>query len=218
MLLFREATRLRRLGRETFHGAVCVPPFFERYDVPGLVLFSHVAHVENMPVPSFVPASSPPKYHHDHQMNINFFETPTGWKFFGNLMDSKELGGEVSHTLHALITLAGRLPGGYARTAPHPSVRSASYPQTLLFLTNISSAKGGSPLLPYAPSYPVYIPNEPVLTQPSTSWSFGIFTTIRRFPHCAHRTFPRSSAEKRASGPGPTTSGRRTACGQCSRG
>lgn len=29
------------------------------------------------------------------QMNINFFETPTGWKFFGNLMDSKELGGQV---------------------------------------------------------------------------------------------------------------------------
>ncbi|CBN79734.1 conserved unknown protein [Ectocarpus siliculosus] len=28
------------------------------------------------------------------KMNINFFETPTGWKFFGNLMDSKELGGQ----------------------------------------------------------------------------------------------------------------------------
>nr|AIQ80989.1 UDP-glucose pyrophosphorylase/phosphoglucomutase [Saccharina japonica] len=28
------------------------------------------------------------------KMNIRFFETPTGWKFFGNLMDSKELGGE----------------------------------------------------------------------------------------------------------------------------
>lgn len=30
------------------------------------------------------------------QLNVRFFETPTGWKFFGNLMDSKELGGEVS--------------------------------------------------------------------------------------------------------------------------
>lgn len=29
------------------------------------------------------------------QMNLRFLETPTGWKFFGNLMDSKELGGEV---------------------------------------------------------------------------------------------------------------------------
>lgn len=31
------------------------------------------------------------------QLGIRFFETPTGWKFFGNLMDSKELGGEVRH-------------------------------------------------------------------------------------------------------------------------
>lgn len=29
------------------------------------------------------------------RLNLSFFETPTGWKFFGNLMDSKELGGEV---------------------------------------------------------------------------------------------------------------------------
>jgi phosphoglucomutase len=28
------------------------------------------------------------------RLNLKFFETPTGWKFFGNLMDSKELGGE----------------------------------------------------------------------------------------------------------------------------
>lgn len=31
------------------------------------------------------------------QLGVRFFETPTGWKFFGNLMDSKELGGEVCH-------------------------------------------------------------------------------------------------------------------------
>lgn len=29
------------------------------------------------------------------RLNLSFFETPTGWKFFGNLMDSKELGGNV---------------------------------------------------------------------------------------------------------------------------
>jgi len=28
------------------------------------------------------------------RLNLPFFETPTGWKFFGNLMDSKILGGE----------------------------------------------------------------------------------------------------------------------------
>ncbi len=28
------------------------------------------------------------------KLNLRFFETPTGWKFFGNLMDSRELGGE----------------------------------------------------------------------------------------------------------------------------
>jgi len=28
------------------------------------------------------------------RLNLKFFETPTGWKFFGNLMDSKALGGE----------------------------------------------------------------------------------------------------------------------------
>lgn len=28
------------------------------------------------------------------RLNLRFFETPTGWKFFGNLMDSRELGGE----------------------------------------------------------------------------------------------------------------------------
>jgi len=28
------------------------------------------------------------------RLNLKFFETPTGWKFFGNLMDSKLLGGE----------------------------------------------------------------------------------------------------------------------------
>ena len=27
------------------------------------------------------------------QLNLSFFETPTGWKFFGNLMDSREMGG-----------------------------------------------------------------------------------------------------------------------------
>ncbi|CAM9858834.1 unnamed protein product, partial [Phaeothamnion confervicola] len=27
-------------------------------------------------------------------LNVSMFETPTGWKFFGNLMDSKTLGGE----------------------------------------------------------------------------------------------------------------------------
>jgi phosphoglucomutase len=28
------------------------------------------------------------------RLNLRLFETPTGWKFFGNLMDSKQLGGE----------------------------------------------------------------------------------------------------------------------------
>ncbi len=28
------------------------------------------------------------------RLNLRLFETPTGWKFFGNLMDSKALGGE----------------------------------------------------------------------------------------------------------------------------
>jgi phosphoglucomutase len=28
------------------------------------------------------------------KLNLKMFETPTGWKFFGNLMDSEELGGE----------------------------------------------------------------------------------------------------------------------------
>jgi phosphoglucomutase len=31
-------------------------------------------------------------------MNLNLFETPTGWKYFGNLMDSKEVYGGVDYT------------------------------------------------------------------------------------------------------------------------
>jgi phosphoglucomutase len=31
-------------------------------------------------------------------LNLNLFETPTGWKFFGNLMDSKELFGGADYT------------------------------------------------------------------------------------------------------------------------
>jgi len=32
------------------------------------------------------------------ELNLNLFETPTGWKFFGNLMDSKDLFGGVDYT------------------------------------------------------------------------------------------------------------------------
>ena len=31
-------------------------------------------------------------------LNLALFETPTGWKFFGNLMDSKDLFGGVDYT------------------------------------------------------------------------------------------------------------------------
>lgn len=33
------------------------------------------------------------------KLNLNLFETPTGWKFFGNLMDSKLMGGADYHPL-----------------------------------------------------------------------------------------------------------------------
>ena len=31
-------------------------------------------------------------------LNLSLFETPTGWKFFGNLMDSKDLFDGVDYT------------------------------------------------------------------------------------------------------------------------
>ncbi len=34
-------------------------------------------------------------------LNLPFFETPTGWKFFGNLMDAGKRVGEGVHTLEA---------------------------------------------------------------------------------------------------------------------
>ena len=32
------------------------------------------------------------------ELNLSLFETPTGWKFFGNLMDSKDLFGGEDYT------------------------------------------------------------------------------------------------------------------------
>jgi phosphoglucomutase len=71
------------------------------------------------------------------RLNLSFFETPTGWKFFGNLMDSKELGGNVyTPFICGTSDIVTFLAGVCLRVLPlYRTLSYASKPLSLLCLT-----------------------------------------------------------------------------------